>query len=63
MTLRPSYTSTGPVWKLRIDKINDMHCDFLSGVYCASETEANIVTDALDIDNTDRQNSYKREGI
>ena len=34
------YTSTGPVWKLRIDQVNDMHCDFLSGVYCVSEMES-----------------------
>ena len=33
------YYSTGPVWKLRIDQVNDMHYDFLSGVYCASEME------------------------
>ena len=26
--------------KLRIDQVNDMHCDFLSGVYCASEMES-----------------------
>ena len=32
-------TSTEPVWKLRRDQVIDMHGDFLSGVYCASEIE------------------------
>ena len=27
-----AYTSTGPVWKLRIDQVNNMHCDFF--VWC-----------------------------
>ena len=28
------------VWKLRIGQVNDVRCDFLSGVYCASEMES-----------------------
>ena len=32
-------TSTGPVWKLRRNQVIDMHSDFLSGVYGASEME------------------------
>ena len=31
------HTSSGPVWKLRIDQIIHMHGDFLAGVHCASE--------------------------
>ena len=31
------HTSSGPVWKLGIDQIIDMHGDFLAGVHCASE--------------------------
>ena len=27
------------LWKLRRDQVIDMHGDFLSGVYCASEME------------------------
>ena len=31
------HTFSGPVLKLRIDQIIDMHGDFLAGVHCASE--------------------------
>ena len=49
------YTSTGPVWKLRMNQVNDMHWDFFvccllrqrNGGLNSGQKSANIVIDVL----------------